>query len=124
MKFPIIAQRLSEALNDKKMKPQELADKSGVNKGSISLYMNGKGAPGNLNAGKMAEILEVNPMWLMGFDVDKVRRESVRPQRRGKYATEIDIEVRRMSESKRRVLLEYARLLNEVERKENDSDVG
>lgn len=120
MKFAITAQRLSEALNDKKMKPQDLADKSGVNKGSISLYMNGKGQPGNLNAGKMAEVLGVNPMWLMGFDVDKHETET-KPAKRGRYAVEIDVEVGKMSIARRKALLEYAKFLNG---RESDSDVG
>ena len=108
MKCPIIAQRLSEALNDKKMKPQELADKSGVNKGSISLYMNGKGAPGNLNAGKMAEVLEVNPMWLMGFSADKYNINAPVDY----LLNDIQIEVERMNDGAKEKLLEYAKFLN------------
>ena len=70
MKYPITAQRLREALNNKKMKAQELADKTGINKASISQYINGSHAPSNLSAGKMSEILDVSPLWLMGFDVE------------------------------------------------------
>ena len=71
MKYPITAQRLREALNDKKMKAQELADKTEINKASISQYINGSHAPSNLSAGKMAEVLDVTPLWLMGFDAPK-----------------------------------------------------
>lgn len=70
MKYPITAQRLREALNNKKMKAQELADKTGINKASISQYINGSHAPSNISAGKMADCLDVSPLWLMGFDVD------------------------------------------------------
>lgn len=69
MKNQITAKRLSDALNRKNMKAQELADASGVNKASISQYINGTHAPSNISAGKMAEVLEVSPVWLMGFDV-------------------------------------------------------
>ena len=72
MKYPITAQRLRESLNDNRMKPQELADLSGVNKASISQYVNGSHAPSNISAGKMAPYLHVSALWLMGFDVDKI----------------------------------------------------
>ena len=69
MKNELTAKRLSMALNNANMKPQELADKSGVSKSSISQYINGSHAPSNISSGKMAKILNVNPLWLMGFDV-------------------------------------------------------
>lgn len=48
MKYPITAQRLRESLNDNRMKPQELADLSDVNKASISQYVDGSHAPSNI----------------------------------------------------------------------------
>lgn len=69
MKNEITAKRLTLALSNLNMKPQELADKSGVSKASISQYVNGSHAPSNISSGKMASILKVNPLWLMGFDV-------------------------------------------------------
>lgn len=51
------------------MKSQELADKSHVSKASISQYVNGSHAPSNISSGKMGKVLNVEPMWLMGFDV-------------------------------------------------------
>lgn len=69
MKNEITAKRLQIALSDNNMKAQELANKSGVGKASISQYVNGSHAPSNINAGKMAKVLGVNPVWLMGYDV-------------------------------------------------------
>lgn len=68
MKNPITARRLSKALSNKNMRPQDLANASGVSKASISQYLNGSHAPSNISSGKMAKILDVNPLWLMGFD--------------------------------------------------------
>lgn len=70
MKYELIAKRMQQALSSKNMKPQELADKSGVNKSSISQYVNGSHTPSNISSGKMAKVLDVNPLWLMGFDVE------------------------------------------------------
>lgn len=69
MKNETTAKRLQIALSNANMKQQELADKSGLNKASISQYINGYNSPSNISSGKMAKILNVNPMWLMGFDV-------------------------------------------------------
>lgn len=69
MKFPLTAGRLKDALNRKNLRAQELADRAGVNKASISQYVNGTHKPSNIAAMKIAQVLGVNPMWLMGFDV-------------------------------------------------------
>lgn len=69
MKYEQTAKRLLLALSNSNMKPQELADKSGVSKASISQYVNGSHSPSNISSGKMGAILNVNPLWLMGFDV-------------------------------------------------------
>lgn len=63
------SKRLRHALDINGMKQQELADKSGVSKTSISQYLNEWAAPSNISSGKMAKVLGVDPMWLMGFDV-------------------------------------------------------
>ena len=76
MKCKITASRLKEALEDSGLKPQELADLSGVKKASISQYLSGSHAPSNISSGKMAEVLGVEPMWLMGFDVQKKKELS------------------------------------------------
>ncbi len=76
MKNEKTAKRLLLALSNANLKPQELADKSGVSKASISQYVNGSHAPSNLSSGKMAAILCVNPLWLMGFDVPMTDSES------------------------------------------------
>lgn len=71
MKYPETAKRLKESLNDNAMIAQELADRSGVKKSSISQYLNGSHKPSNQSSGAMAQVLNVNPLWLMGFDVTK-----------------------------------------------------
>lgn len=73
MKYEITAMRLKMALERKGMIAQELADTTGIHKSSISQYINGSHAPSNLSAGKMAEVLGVNPVWLMGFDAPMIK---------------------------------------------------
>lgn len=76
MKNELTAKRLQAALADANISQQELAEKSGVSKASISQYMNGSHAPGNISAKKIGKILDVESMWLMGFDVEKKKEIS------------------------------------------------
>ena len=71
MKYEKTAKRLMKALSDNNMRAQELSNKTGIGKSSISHYINGSHAPSNISAGKMADVLGVSPLWLMGFDVEE-----------------------------------------------------
>lgn len=51
---------------------QIFADRVGINKASVSQYVNGKNAPTNLTATKIALAFNVAPAWVMGFDVPPV----------------------------------------------------
>lgn len=65
----VAAKRLEDILEVKGMRPVDLSIRSGVSKASISQYIHGTSTPGNISAQKMADVLNVSPMWLMGFDV-------------------------------------------------------
>lgn len=69
MQYTETAQRLRFALDRAQLKAQDLANRSGIGKSSISQYLSGSHAPSNKSAGAMARVLNVNPVWLMGFDV-------------------------------------------------------
>jgi transcriptional regulator with XRE-family HTH domain len=69
MKNKITADRLRLALDMNHMSASMLSRRSGVSEASISQYINGSHAPSNITAGKIAEVLNVDPVWLMGFNV-------------------------------------------------------
>ncbi|MBQ8665348.1 MAG: helix-turn-helix transcriptional regulator [Lachnospiraceae bacterium] len=50
---------------------QELSNRTGVGKASISQYVNGKNIPSNITAKKICIPFGLNPAWIMGFDVPK-----------------------------------------------------
>lgn len=79
MKHELTSKRIQLALSNANMKPQELANLSGVKKASISQYVNGSHVPGNINAGNIGKVLKVNPLWLMGFDVPMDMEEKNTP---------------------------------------------
>ena len=66
-----VARRFRLALEEKKMTAQELADRSGVGKSSVSHYVNGANCPSNKSAGLLAKVLGVNPAWLMDISEER-----------------------------------------------------
>lgn len=68
MKYEETAKRLCNLLERKGWRAQDLADRSGVSKASISQYVNGQHKPSQYAAEKMAQVLGVEPTYLLGFD--------------------------------------------------------
>ena len=73
MKYQKIAQRFSDILARNNMTAKELAEKSDVSESSISQYVNGNHKPSNITAGKIAKVFDINPLWLMGYDVIRTK---------------------------------------------------
>ena len=114
MKYPVTANRLNEALNEANMTPQELSRKSGVNKASISQYRNGTHKPGNVSSGKMAEVLGVSPVWLMGFDVEKDGSSEYLFHTKkgpGLHINDIALRIEALSPERRGTMLDYLEFL-------------
>lgn len=64
-----IANRLRKALSIRNVKQQELVEKADIPKSSISQYLSGYAEPKTDRVYAMAKVLDVDPVWLMGFDV-------------------------------------------------------
>ena len=73
----ITANRLKEAMEEAKISLTELAEKSKVSKSSISQYTHAIQSPSNISAMAMAKVLDVSPVWLMGFDAPKNREQFI-----------------------------------------------
>lgn len=56
---------------------KKFADKTGLNVGSVSQYVNGRNVPSNLNAQKIAKAFDVEPEWVMGFEPKKKTRITI-----------------------------------------------
>ena len=69
MKQSNFAARLSQALDARNMKAADLSKKTKVSEGTISCYINGKYEAKQNRVRTFAEALNVNPAWLMGYDV-------------------------------------------------------
>lgn len=65
----LTSKRLRLAMSNANITAQELSIRSGVSKASISQYVNSSHKPSHISSEKMAPVLNVSPLWLMGFDV-------------------------------------------------------
>lgn len=61
--------RFNKAISMQNIKPIDLANKTGLSKSTISHYMSGYTKPKSDKLYILAHALNVNPTWLMGFDV-------------------------------------------------------
>jgi len=66
MKKEVFAERLQESMRAKRMKQIDLVNKTGIRKGTISNYVNGKYAATGRNLVSLARALDVTAEWLMG----------------------------------------------------------
>lgn len=109
MKYETSALRLREALNDAGLTQQELSDKSHIGKSSISQYVNGSHTPMNKSAYEIAEVLKVNPAWLMGLDAPK------HLPRIEEMQIELTKKISELSEEQQRHLMSYVDFLLKAE---------
>ena len=72
-----IAERINEGLKLRKMKQADLVKLTGIGKSSVSTYLTGAYEPKQKNIYKIAKALNVSEAWLMGYDVDYYRQESI-----------------------------------------------
>lgn len=54
-------------------KQQIFAEKTGIGKSSVSQYVNETNYPNNKTCGIIARTFGLNPMWVMGFNEDRVK---------------------------------------------------
>ena len=105
MKNEITAKRLKKALDNNNMIPQELAEKSEVSKASISQYLSGMHAPSNISSAKMAKVLKVEPLWLMGFDVP-MKKKDAPPESLAEQDAKLLKKIALLTESDRRIIID------------------
>lgn len=65
-----ISSRIKLAMNKKGVKQKDVIEHTGITKGALSSYLSGRYEPKQDNLFKLANYLEVEPSWLLGFDKD------------------------------------------------------
>jgi transcriptional regulator with XRE-family HTH domain len=67
----ITSERLKQAISEANIKQVELCERTGISKGALSSYLSGRYDPKQNNIYILANVLDVNPAWLMGYNVPK-----------------------------------------------------
>lgn len=63
----IFSERLNQALKMRGMKAVELHRATGISESTISQYRSGYAMPKNARLKQIAQVLDVNPLWLLGM---------------------------------------------------------
>lgn len=69
------SQRIANALAIRNMKQAELCERTKIPKSALSQYISGAFEPKQDRLLLMAQVLDVDPVWLMGFDVPMERED-------------------------------------------------
>lgn len=75
------SERLYKALSIRGMKQAELCTRTKIPKSSLSLYLSGAYEPKQDRLYEIANVLDVDPVWLMGYDVPMERDKKVSPDK-------------------------------------------
>ena len=70
-----VRNRIREALQIRNMKQVELAEKTGIPKGTINNWLNNRYQPKQVALLKLAKVLNVSELWLAGYDTPMERSE-------------------------------------------------
>lgn len=75
MKKKELRDRLQEAMGVRGLRAVDIVEKTGIPKGTISYYMSGKTEPKADRLYLIAQALDVNEAWLLGYDVPMTRTD-------------------------------------------------
>ena len=103
--------RMAKALTLRGMKQVELSRLTGIDSGTINNYLSGKYEPKQDRLEIIAEALDVDPVWLMGYDVPMERDKNTPDKIQLTEGEEMLLELFRLiPEDKQRAFLEMGRL--------------
>lgn len=78
MKVTDSQHRLLELMSLLNITQQDIADKTGLDKSTVSLYVNGKREPRQDKISIICDAYNLDPAWLMGHDVPMERRDTAK----------------------------------------------
>lgn len=97
--------RLKRAMAIREMTASDLVRKTGISKGSISQYMSGYVKPKQDRIYLLANALEVDPVWLIGYDVPMISTK--------KMQDEINAQLSDLTDKQLALLLAFVKSMKE-----------
>ena len=109
-KIESCGKRLEQAMTIRRMKQSELCKQADIPKSSLSLYLRGAYEPKQDRLYKMANVLHVSEVWLMGYDVPMERQKSIPDEKTLTEAEKILLDLfRRVPEDTQQLVLQMIR---------------
>lgn len=76
MKITDSKHRLRELMDFYNITQKDIVDKTGIDKSAISMYVNGQRVPRQDKISMICDAYNLDPAWLMGYDVPMHRRNT------------------------------------------------
>lgn len=102
--------RLEKALTCRGIKPAELAQRTGISEATISQYRSGYSKPKDARLVQIANVLNVDPAWLMGIDVPMELQNTVKASDLSDLEAEIVTRFRQADEFDQETVLRTLRI--------------
>ena len=107
MRITDTAHRLNELMSEYGLRQQDLANRTGISKATISHYVKNEREPKQDKIAVISKAFDVDPAWLMGFDV---------PMKKNKYGSgaadaEIVFLYGKLSDENKKKALDYIQYL-------------
>lgn len=106
--------RFEKALSYRNMRPIDISHRTGIAESTISQYRSGYSKPKNDRLALIANVLDINPAWLMGCDVPMERPVGIaiqEPSSLSPQETELVRVFRSFNNEGREKVMDYVRLL-------------
>ena len=110
-KIETCGKRIEKALRIRHMKQADLCKLANVPKSSLSLYLKGAYEPKQDKVYKMASVLNVSEVWLMGYDVP-METEGITPTKTRELTDNEEVMLdlfRNIPESQQKVIIQMIR---------------
>lgn len=110
--------RLQKALSIREMKQTELCSRAKIPKSSLSLYLSGAYEPKQDRLYEIANVLDVDPVWLMGYDVPMEKEKLPTVEEKLTEAEHLMLELfRRIPEERQPEALELLQVALKMQKK-------
>ena len=117
--------RLKEIMRKREMTARELSIKANISEASISRYLSGKLSPKLDSIQALAKALDVDPVWLLGYDPVVPEKETLPiGSFHGGLSTRPDfwIEFDKLSDKNKEQALSYIKYLIEMQKGDKDDN--
>lgn len=122
MKVSNSQKRLLEMMNILDIKQSDIVKKTGIQKSSLSNYISGRRVPRQDQLSLIADPYDINPAWLMGYDVPMYYEDIVKIETIDQEEANLLLMYRDMSKDSKKQFVDYGIFLSNRDIREHRND--